>query len=502
MYKVLIVDDEILDLMGLQQHIDWEELDMEIVSSANNGFVALEYLTKNHVDILVSDINMPIMTGLELAREALKHKSNLRIVFVSGYSEFQYAKQAITMNANGYVLKPIDDEELFLVLQSVKIELDKEIKIMDWEKNETINQLLNGQAVTLDLQKNQGLSVAVIEIDNTLLKPSPFIIEHQTVVLDDLQKLIVEMLLQEKIVYFCKSDSIRIVVILEDGAPAVRLNNLIKRINENQSWSVTIGLGNIVFDLKELPASYQDAKEALSYKMFHGKGIVIQTADIKNQTAQQTKKLDDVLESLFISLNNYQLVKVDEHMEDLFLLVKIFKDKYSVYAFMLHVISQLDFRLRNVNEDLFQILDLDFKKLDVLFHFETIVDIQWWLRSKMIELSEWLQQKKLTKNRKLIDDIQKYIMDKLEEELTLKDVAMFFSFSPNYLGHLFKEETGNNFSNFVIGKRMEHASRLLQAPSMKIYEVANRLGYKKLSSFNRQFKEQFGLTPSDYRKQG
>nr|WP_276316162.1 response regulator [Paenibacillus lignilyticus] len=501
-YSVLVVDDETMDLIGLQQHIDWDKLGMNVVAAINNSFSALEYMKNNKVDILVTDINMPIMSGLEMVRQILEQRPQLRVVFVSGYSEFHYAKQAISLSAAGYVLKPVNDDELFEVLEGVKAELDSETTRSEWHKSEAVSQLLSGNYARTELTPSAGLSIGIIEMDDMHWKLRAAGVEKQTTAFDKQLQQIAELLMEMNLPYFCKTDEKRMVVILEGAQPQEQLKLVMHAVSSKLTWSVTAGVGTLVYELHQIPESYQCAREAIANKMFYGKGKVIPFSDIKPQTGLKAKQLSEVLDSLFTALVQYQLVRVDECVEDLSALIKTFDDKHAVYVYLLHVISQLDFRLRTVNEDLYQILGLSFDKLDIVFQFETVEDIQWWLRSRLFQLSETLYQRKQKKNRKLIEEVEKYIMDHVEEELTLKDVANYFSFSPNYLGYMFKEEAGLNFSDYVIAKRMERASVLLQVPSTKVYEVANRLGYKKLSSFNRQFKDQFGLTPSDYRKQG
>jgi two-component system response regulator YesN len=127
-------------------------------------------------------------------------------------------------------------------------------------------------------------------------------------------------------------------------------------------------------------------------------------------------------------------------------------------------------------------------------------DMNSWLRRKLFELSERLYIKNQKQNRKIIDAIREYIDLQLTSKITLKQVAGHFSFSPNYLGQLFKEETGEHFSNYLIRVRIKRACELLLNPLLKVYEIADQLGYKNILYFHRQFKQLTGVTPGDYRK--
>lgn len=153
-----------------------------------------------------------------------------------------------------------------------------------------------------------------------------------------------------------------------------------------------------------------------------------------------------------------------------------------------------------MHEDLFRMLGIELKNLDVLLQFETMDDIFSWLRMKVFEISEQLKFRKSSKNGRLVEEIIDNIRERVHENITLRDMANRFSFSPNYLGVLFKEETGYNFSDYVIKLRMERARELLVSTKLKIYEVASQTGYQYLPYFSRQFKEMYGMTPLEYRR--
>ncbi|NEW07570.1 response regulator [Paenibacillus sp. SYP-B3998] len=125
MYKVLIADDETLDLEGMKAFIPWESLGMEIVGAVTNGFSACELIEHEKVDVLVTDVNMPNMSGLELARHVKERFQDVRVIFVSGYRDFQYVKEALSLQAYSYVLKPVNDEELIQSLERIRFDLDE-----------------------------------------------------------------------------------------------------------------------------------------------------------------------------------------------------------------------------------------------------------------------------------------------------------------------------------------------------------------------------------------
>ncbi|MBM6994399.1 response regulator [Paenibacillus sp. DXFW5] len=277
MYKVLLADDEHLDLEGMRTFIPWSELGMEVVGAVSNGFSACELMERQSVDILVTDVNMPNMSGLELARRALDRKPDVRVVFVSGHQDFHFVKQALSLKACSYVLKPMDDEELVASLRQITLELE-------YEAN--------------------------------------------------------------------------------------------RKRTEEQFLQMMQALG-----------------------------------------AQDGRKSEDAR---------------DRHIEP--------------------------------------------------------------------EPSELSDLRNMPGSSRLIKEIVATMQARLHENLTLKQIAQQFAFSPNYLGHLFKEETGQGFSEMLTELRMKRARELLRDPKVKIYEVAGQVGYRYMPYFSRQFKETFGMTPMEFRK--
>ncbi len=518
MYKVLVVDDEQLNLEGLKKLIAWDRLGMSVMAGLNSGFSALEWMRENAVDILVTDIKMPIMTGLELARKAVETYPKLKVVFISGYEDFHYAKQAIAVNASGYVLKPVAEKELFGVLQGVRDDLDKERQREHLEsvykesipyfKNEWMHQWLEGTAEGPNLTEEYALkflgspcSVAIVEIDDLKWKLNHFPEEQRAGIVQKVFDLITEKCGQEDMELLCKIGRHRVALVAHQADAGPGLERLVAYVGSRSPLSVTIGLGAAGSTAEDVRLSYRQAREALGYKMFYGKNRLIRGSDHKEEAAREARDLNEILESLFAAMTQYRLVQIDDNIIDLFILVANLKTKLSIYHFALHIISRLDGYLNTLNENLYSLLGLESKNLDILFHFETLDDIQSWLRKRLFEISELLHMKKKHKNRKLVEEMEKYVQERLDRNIVLRDAANYFSFTPNYLGYLFKEETGQNFSDFVIKKRFEKARELLKDPKMKIYEAAYRVGYKNLTYFSRQFKETYGMTPGEFRKQ-
>lgn len=206
------------------------------------------------------------------------------------------------------------------------------------------------------------------------------------------------------------------------------------------------------------------------------------------------------LDALFQAMSSYDLVNIHDEIERLFESVSNLHSHYMVRNLATYIVFRLEQHLQAEGSDVLEQAGIELYKLDILHQFDTIRDIRSWLVRKVYEISELLHSKASSKNTKLIREIMKVMQSRMAENLTLKDIAHQFSFSPNYLGRLFKEDVGKTFSEVLIQLRMDAAKAMLDDPKMKIYEVADQVGYRYLPYFSKQFKETFGMSPMEWRK--
>lgn len=520
MYKVLLADDEQLDLDGLRRFTPWEELGMEVAAAVNSGFAALDVMSRETIDVLVTDIQMPNMSGLELARQAAALRPGLKVVFVSGYADFQYAKQAIKMNACSYVLKPVDDEDMAQALRTAMESLDRERlgeslertfrQSVPYMQNELLGRLLEGRSdgePALSLLLQYGLdripfpaAVALFEIDDLDIRLHACRKEERAATMERWFDALLGIVRSLGTEYCRKAEGRRIALLLTGPEQLSLPERIVADMQARTGVSVTASLGEPAAGLAELHRSYAQAAEALACKMFYGKGRLIGPGDRDPGVARDVAELGAVLEDMFAAISRYELVRLDDATRDLFALASGVGTKHAVYHFVLHAIAKLDDYLREFNENFYELTGTELQSMELLFRFETAEDVRSWLRRKAFEISEKLYRKRVKKNGRLVEEIKRYVEDRLDGAVTVRDAANRFSFAPNYLGHLFKEETGINFSDYVIARRLEKARLLLQDPKLKVYEVAGLVGYRSLPYFSRHFKETFGLTPGEYRR--
>lgn len=520
MYKVLLVDDEELDLEGMKRFIPWDDLGMEVVDGVNNALSACEIIKNEDIDILVSDVNMPYMSGLELARIALEHKPNIRIIFVSGYQEFSYVQEALSLKAYSYVLKPMNDKELISSLLKVKRDLDDELKHREVEmayhemipivKSDFLIRLLEREESEESLAKmsisyefdqlNWPIRVAVMELDNLSWRQAGSLATQKELArafMQHIQQAIAEM----GMIPYCKLSSQRVAILLEDSNFNAVVDTLMDSVQQQLTTSMTTGIGEPVYTLDQLQLSYRQAVEAVEGKMFLGKGNVIKYEDVSAEPGMlDAKMLDERMNTLLKAMEEYELVQICDELEKLFGSIRNLRSRFTVHNMSNYIIWKLEQYLSSRNEDLFELLGMEIQHLDILMQFETVSDIRSWFIQRIFEISERLYEKSNSRDGKFIRSVIETMKERMSENITIKDIAQHFSFSPSHIGFLIKERSGSTFNELLVQLRMEKACELLKEPGLKIYEVADQVGYRYLPYFSRQFKEKFAMTPMEYRK--
>ncbi|MBB6729807.1 response regulator [Cohnella zeiphila] len=510
MYQVLLVDDDRMDLEGLVRLIPWESLGMAVCGTASNAYDALDLAEGRPVDLLVSDIKMPAMTGLELAERLASFHPGARFLFVSAYEDFHYAKQAIAIHASGYVTKPYDNRELVSALERVRADLDKERKrkpmlvadaVREWLEGEREAEAFEGALREYGLALGaRAPAVGIAEIDDPWrIHADPEHPYHGRI--GEAVRLIVRMCGEAGYPLACPLGDHRVAVILDKPEGAARMEELVTAVGAREPFTITVGIGRpgAGGDVRE---SYRQASEALSCKLFYGKNRTIETAPARrHEHRTNAADLDGLFEQLFVAAAGYDLPRIEDGVEALFRYAALLNGKIKANHFAMFVLSKMDAHLGTLNVGLLELPEADWQSFDELARLETLDEMRMWFRRRMLEVSELLQERKTKKGRRLIEEVEAFVRGRLADRLTLRDVADRFAFSPNYFGHLFKEETGEKFTDYVTRLRIEKAKELLGDPKLRVFEVAHQVGFKKIAHFSVQFKQVYGLSPGDYRKQ-
>lgn len=513
---ILLVDDEAIDLEWLRRRVVGSGLDLEVAGTAGSGFAALDIMREKTIDIILSDIRMPIMTGTEFARRARELNPGVKIVFISGHEDFGYAKEAIEVHAYKYLLKPVADDDLYLTLKELCDVISSERQqeqansetltlasaelVVRWVEGGEVLPAESPVVSMLEQLVRNGAAASVIELDDLEWKLKGISDEKRGEVLRsafrDIHRYI-ESLSAGKLFYLKDN---RLLLLSAAGQRERLLENVLDQIRTGTDFTATIGAGNPVNRIEDLKKSYWEAKAALQAKWILGKNRLIPYTPHQTGGLRSADNIEEILEKLLEEIMAYDLVAIDDSLLKLFNEPVPCSGKQEVYDLIIRITSGLHARLQKQNENLYEVLNWESQQPEMLFHFETVHDIMSWIRRRFFELSELLYMKRQRQKRKLIQELMEYVEHNLDKKITLKEAASHFGFTPNYLGFVFKEDTGEAFSDYLTRVKLERVCELLKDPTLKIYEIADRMGYINIIYFNRQFKQAMGTTPGEYRK--
>lgn len=526
MVTVMVVDDEYLVRRGIRETIDWQQYGFEIICEAANGLEGYDNYLRYRPDIIITDVRMKKMTGLSMI-EKLKETDGFSsdIIVISAYDDFKYAQRAMESGVDAYILKPIQEKELISAMLRIKSEREikqKQKNILDdytrqipTVKNLVILELLEGKYKNSDEIKNKQ-EMYRIELPNGEYTVACIKYDNLTEITENTVQL--QRDLEEVLSYYaripgdmryewCKIEDGFVALILfyhDDNYKLLQsstsnLVNFLTNIKENietisnRTVSIGFSLGHINPD--EMKEAFDEAKRALAHKSFAGNGAIIDyitvpqtmtaalvfsNEDIERIVQSARKKTE---EGLNIVNDFFEKVKSDssieiESLKDVILemTVMILRDFFENTAEMNKVYGR---RIVPSNE---------------LKRLETIYDIEEWTKEIIKGIYEFSSEK--NPNRYIIR-IKEEIEDKYSEPITVQSIADDLHISPYYLMHLFKEEEGKTFNQYLTEIRMNKAMQMLKTGEYKVYEIAEMLGYKDTTYFSYIFKKTTGHTPRE-----
>lgn len=535
MLKVFLVEDEIVMREGIKNNIKWEQEGFSFVGEASDGELAYPLIQKTRPDILITDIKMPFMDGLELSRLVKQEMPDMKIIILSGYDEFEYAKEAISIGITDYLVKPIAGVKLLEAVKKVgKLVLEEQEQKRFLQKFEeerlenkqlarqkffkslasgkrSVSELLKeGREVGLDLVANR-YNIVLLQIfaDGEVVGYS----EEQNAaaqqieaMADNMPEVLMMELGLEGWAFIVKEirEKRELEEILEEF-----LTELREIIDAYEGIEYFAGVGKAVERLSELGRCFEDANKAFSYRYLRKRNQVIYSgAETEGISVDEELKLS--------SLN---LEKLDRRILERFLKTGL---KSEVVRFIDEYFDSLG--ERNIQSLLFRqyvTMDMYFVTIAMLeqfgyescelvercgdfqtmtAEFSTVQRTKNYMKKILetaVELREQVSQKKYSS---LLKDAKNYIEQNYDnEEISLNTVAASVNLSPNHFSTIFSQEIGHTFIEFLTSVRMEKAKELLRSSSMKTAEIAYAVGYKDPHYFSYLFKKTQECTPREFR---
>lgn len=533
MYKLMMVDDEDTVRKRVINSIDFGEFGFELVCEAENGSEGYDMFLQHKPDVVITDIKMPFMDGLELSEKILHDFPYTKIIVLTGFDEFEYAKKSIDLHILKYILKPVSMNELVDILRETKTIIDEEIeertsleRLKDHYdqsfplmKQKFLEGLIHGEYTNETIEKwlvyykvdlpGRHFVVSVVQIDDfyadKIVKRSSEIELRKIALLDMVEEISARYNLGA---YFLYNDY----VVIISGADVNRetdflneisskLEKLRQAINRFQEFTVTIGIGFVTDDKTDLRSSYESAMNAQDYKISMGKNQVIYIKDMEpnHKRGLVFSELEETAIRRLLKTGTSQ--EYSDYLNKLFeTAIGAQRTSSEMQVFIMEIVT---LHLRVAKETgAYEMLEDGQISLQAVFaEFENVQLIKTTIEAYGLAVIYNLSNSRQDTTKSLVSDAKDYVKHNyMDFELTVEGVSGALHYSPNYFSTVFKKETGTSFLKYLLDIRLEKAKELLSTTDLKNFEVAVEVGFSSSNYFSYCFKKELGISPSQYKK--
>jgi two-component system response regulator YesN len=539
MIKLLIADDEEVILYGYKNAIDWEKHGVEVVGLAENGVQALELAIDKKPDIVMTDIVMPKMNGIQLITSLKEMYPKIRTIIMSGHDEFEFAKSAIQNGVSNYLLKPVRTEMILEEVLRLKVEIEEELKKRKVNEEmrkkllesipllraQYMNTLLNSisleeQAVEeklayLDINissKNVGLMV--IQLDSYAPKSKPLNLEEFYAEYMQIKEICYEVMGRDKYYFVFEDRNDRMVVFLNYDKNIIDMDyvefmtseaeKIQNKIQDKLGETASIGISKNKSSISMIGQAYKEAISALEHRFFMGNNSIVFIGDVHIVTDEILDYPQEIEDEIIkaIRMGNYE--NTCNLINAFFSAIgkpekKSKKDIYSIATILINSIYRSLIKLDNSESDEFNRTLLraikDFQEKEVVT-FANIIDE---LKKTLYIITRKINSDRDIRKNSLVQNAVEYIQKNISKDVSLQTVADAVYISPNYLSSLFKENFSESFKDFVIRVKIEKAQELLQTTDLKVKQVADAVGYNDCRYFTKTFKKITGKCPEEFK---
>lgn len=508
--KVLIADDEAMIREGLKYIINWEELGFTVCKEASNGEEALKDILTLKPDLVLLDIRMPKLQGTELVRLAREQEFKGHFIILSGYSDFKYAQTAIRWGVDFYLTKPIDEDELYQAVKTVKETLDREklqastmshyrekakytilrdilLNTCDYSK---INpEEINLQAPVYQIviyenynQDNLGLTynfADILKVTNQRNNSFEYIKIHQ-----------------------------KNIILLKGNFALDRFEDVLRHYeNKPQKGSPLDSLfltyGRLVNRLEEIHSSYEDALTLLNRRFFCKQDQHVisykQLPDYENCVyeinPEESKNYSEKFCSYIQSFNRKMIYETLEN-----LVCHLYNTRNNLTDIKLFL-TDIYLQVKQKIQYLYSTANIPFPSNSSVIN---LIESKYYLYEIILFFSEqfemFINAITTSSSDSVLDDIIHYIDHNYRDNIKLENLAPLFGYNSSYLGKIFHKKTGEYFNSYVDHVRIKHSLKLLEKKNLKVYEIAELVGYKNVDYFHKKFKKYMRISPAEYRK--
>ncbi len=535
-YKVLVVDDEEEIRDGMVKKVDWASLRFEIVGVAENGIEALEMAEQEKPDVIMTDVRMPYMNGLELVEQVRLILPGVKIIVFSGFEDFEYAQRAIRLGVQEYILKPISAVELEKSLYALRENMDAEL-----EKRRDVATLQKSYQESLPLLRQQYLarviegwieendietkmkqyniilntkykSVILFGVDNMtvgLNKEHKFA-GREELVLISIQQTVETIIASNHCSYSFIYGSFLVVIIGVERKNEItgiyqEVNEVCKECRCAIEVDITAGIGSLYKTYKELNFSYQDAQKAWEYATMFRKDeeYTVYSKDLEiltTNTIVHMEELDERMLTMLIKNGDYE--KIRNYFEGVFQKLEIARLPFYEYqTYILEILSVIMKLANTFQIDATSIWGAENIYLSAVFRQHSLEMMCEWFIESCRKIGNQIEVELKDPGSILIDKAIEYLeIHYCDLDLSVEKICEELHVSPAYFSTLFKREAKKNFVSYVTEIRVNYAMKLLDTTTDKTYIIAEKVGYADSNYFSYVFKKKLGMTPTKYRQ--
>ncbi len=532
--RIMIAEDEIAIANLIKNLIDFERLNLEFIGFALNGQIAYEMIVSENPDIVITDISMPVMNGLELIEKTKAEKLGVHFIIISGLTYFNYALSAIKMGVEDYLLKPINQAELNDVLEKTilkiasSLQIDYQIQKLGIDTHLQTQKIRRSFIMDILYDKEHPAELDTDQINEeyafSFSSGAPFLmgialidgilalnLATQNVIIEQLMRnfqtemkeLCIDMEVYNKnnqFIFLLNYEPDQESRIL--GSIAAIREDLSSYLAAYEGLQLTISCGVTAPRIQNLPYSLNTAQKALNARIIKGPQHVLFAKEL---LLNNTKPDFTLSSSEFGAIRSCIEIRDSKKLETL--LKTALKDAAASCRTCPHllldtfcdVLSSLlsDFHQHKIIS--VNLADTYLQYCDAIEQYFTLKELILFTVSFIRELLPLNSEMNSQENRQ-VQTAKTYIQEHYSENIKLEDVAEQVYLAPTYFGVLFKKEVGEPFSSYLTSVRIEKAKELLHDVRYNIAEIANAVGYQDKRYFSKLFKEQVGVTPKEYRK--
>ena len=527
MYRVLIVDDEKMIRMGMKNAIDWKKLGVDDVFTAASGNEALKILKEEGPEIMVTDIQMTEMTGLELIKAARESVPELRVIVLTGFDNFEYARESLRLQVQDFFLKPIDEDDLFNAIE-------KQIKELKEQENKEQNQARvwrsQGSVVQMRLEQcmrnlvhtkaDKEMQLYILQKDfqfDIKQKMSLILLEQGMYTEQQNDGKFRAMTVKNVCMSMVDSQNRGITFVDDDGTIAIvcfekddddsvleQIEELSDVLKDEFEYKPKITVGSAVQGFENLAISYNDARYLLEHEKKNIQDIteedikvfIVKTVKEKELCKKACKTLFSYIKNTIYSARVNKAIVGDPMAFNTFTKAT---ESYNlspsaVRRCCFEIASTLIFSYMEVS------CEVEEGKLDALSKSLSSAG-----KEEACEITRMFIEQLIENDEEdvhyTISNARHYIDEHLAEDISVSSIAESLYITPNYFSRLFKRITGEGCNEYIVRKRIEKAKSLLETTSIKTGKIAMMVGYRDTNYFSLAFKKHTGKSPTKYREE-